>query len=283
MVPMSSFKSLLRSAYHKTRGHRSSPSPQALDRLFFLHLPKCGGTSIDRALRETYQAAGANTAYLDPHASTRAAELLGQDMSAFRRHILLYHMAGRKTRYISGHFTYSDTAWEHFGADWHYVTVLREPVARWFSNYFYNKYKTKSDHFRIDMPIDEFVETERARSYGLNYIRSLTDGIPVEEADSEEAVQQAIGNLNRFAVVGLLELLSTFIRDCETAFGVSLPVGHQNKNPTSETEQRSEVTEEVLARVQTLCAPNTKVYDAARTRIEAQGSWLPANRVGDSI
>lgn len=276
-MPMSSPTSLLRSAYRQVRG-RYRPNPASLERLFFLHVPKCGGTSIDVALRDAYRRAGADVAYLDPHASTRAAEMLGQDMATYRGRLLLYHMAQQPTRYISGHFTYVDAAWEHFGNAWRYVTVLRDPVARWFSNYFYNKYKTKSDHFRIEQPIDEFVETERARSYGFNYVRSLTDGIPVEEAGSDAAIEQAIHNLSHFTVVGVLEHLDTFARDCETVFGIQLPIGHRNKNPRTEIERREEVTDDILGRVQAICAPNAAVYETVRARIDAQGSWLPTDR-----
>ncbi|MEM8598297.1 MAG: hypothetical protein AAGF99_00110 [Bacteroidota bacterium] len=261
---------MLRKAYRTVRPRQQKPLP---DRLFFLHLPKCGGQSIDAALQQGYRAAGASIAHLDSHASARAAEAAGADLHALRREILHYHMAAKHSRYISGHFMYSAPAWDAFGDAWQYVTVLREPVKRWVSNYFFNKYKG-DHHFKIDEPIEEFVESERALAYARSYVTWLTDGISLEEAGSDEAVEQAIANVERFAVVGVLEDLDTFAADCRARFGLPVEIAHRNRNPRAAAEQREELSPEMVARVEALCAPNRRVYDAVRDRIERRGSWL---------
>ncbi len=263
--------SLARAVTWRLQQWRRSRYPD-LERVFFLHLPKCGGTSVDVAMRNAYRGAAHATVHLDPHAADRAAAIAGERERPYRRRLLLYYMAEERNRYISGHFPYSEQARQAFGDEWHYITVLREPVSRWLSNYFYNKYKTSSDFYRITAPIEEFIASERARSYGSNYVQNLTDDTAT--MDSDGAVEQAIRNLQRFAVVGALERMDTFVSDCDTLLGVDLDVGHHRKNPRTTSEQREEITEGALEQVRELCIPNTRVYNAALARIDEQGSWL---------
>ncbi|MEM8598295.1 MAG: hypothetical protein AAGF99_00100 [Bacteroidota bacterium] len=265
--------SILRSLYRKVRPRPARPAID-LERLFFLHVPKCGGTSINTALERAYRAAGAGAVHLDPHAAARAADLSGDGLRRHKEQVLLYFMAGHH-RYISGHFNYSAAAWDTFGDAWRYVTVLREPVARWLSNYFYNRYKTNTDHYRIDEPLEAFVETDRARFYGGNYVTSLSTTRLISEASSDEAIGQAVANLERFAVAGVLEHLGTFASDCERYFGVSLDIGHRNANPRTAGQQQEEISPELMERIRALCAPNLQVYEAALNRIDTHGSWLP--------
>ncbi len=277
---MASPTSLLRRAYRTLRpaaAQVEQPRPD-LPRLFFLHVPKCGGTSVDKALRRVYQGAGYRTEHLDSFASLKAAELANIRMRPCRDHLLYYHMAQKNMRYLGGHFSYSDTARAAF-ADWRYVTLLREPVTRWLSHYFYNKYK-QGDHFRIKTPLEAFVRTERARGMGNTYTEWFADDLAPEAARSDEAVEQAIRTLNNLEVVGLLEHLNIFADDCRLRLGVHIPVQHQNqpvqhqnRNPLSEAEQHEELSEDVLESIRALCAPDIRVYEAVQRRL-AQGSWL---------
>lgn len=256
------------------------PDPTALDRLFFLHFPKCGGTSVDVALQRIYEKAGAGTAHLDVGAWSRAAKAVKpyEDASGagapYRRRLMFYLMEQHHTRYISGHFGYSLAARDRYADDWHFVTLLREPVARWFSEYFYNRYKTKTKDFRLETPLEEFVETRMAQRYGSLYVKNLVDNADIEDAASEDAIAQAIENLRHFSVVGVLDRLDLFAQDCDRRFGVQLDIGHHNKNPRSQSKQREEVTPEVEAKVKALCAPNTRVYEAVQAQLNAEGSWL---------
>lgn len=260
--------SILRKAYRKVR---PAPPSRKLDKLFFVHIPKCGGMSIDGALQRAYADAGAQVVRLDAVAAKRAAEAIGESMGTYRRWLLPYYMAGKK-EYISGHFPFSETVHEAFGEGWHYATVLREPVARWISNYFYNKYKTHSDYFRIEEPLDEFIETKKAQHYGSNYVASLTDLANKNDVSEEVAVEQAIRNLDLFSVVGVLERLDEFAAACEKRFGVRLDIEHRNKNPRSGNQQREEIGDETRERIRELCAPNLRIYEAALALVDGHGA-----------
>ena len=113
--------------------------PRIKKNIFFLHQPKCGGTSINNAIRSCYR--NSQIMHLNNDACIRAADLLGRDLDDYRRDLLLYHLMHKKIRYLSGHFAYSKKAYDACGDQWHFVTVLRHPVERWFSHYFFNKHR----------------------------------------------------------------------------------------------------------------------------------------------
>jgi hypothetical protein len=260
---------LARSAFRRMRLRASRP-PTPLGRSFFLHLPKCGGTSVDEALKGAYGRAGHAVTHLDPVASKRAATIAGEPQRDARTRLLLYEMSRGHSRYISGHFSYSEQAWDAFGGDWHFVTLLREPVARWYSHYYFDRDKD-DDHARISEPIEVFVGSERGRKFGRHYVDRL---LPAGDGDDPDAVDRAIEILQRFSAVGVLEELGTFVRDCERLLGVSLEVGHLNRSPRASGRRRDEVTPEIASRVEALCEPNRRVYEAVRARIAEQGSWI---------
>ncbi|MBI3154353.1 MAG: sulfotransferase family 2 domain-containing protein [Burkholderiales bacterium] len=242
----------------------------ATQRLFFLHLPKCGGTSLDAALRRIYKSSGHSVVHLDAPASKFAAELLQETMHGFRTRLLLYHMAVQRNRYISGHFVYSDIAWKVFSAEWHFMTILRDPVARWYSHYFFNRDKPGQDHFRISEPLEVYIESPQARSLGSSYVSAL---MSADDSDSDDAIDRAVDNLQRFPVVGLLEHMNVLTADCERLLGITLPIEHHNKNPRTAEEQQREITPQIDARVRELCEPNRRIYDAVLSRIKEYGSW----------
>ena len=83
-----------------------------LPKIFFMHVPKCGGTTVDRAFTAVYRK---NACHLDAPATNRALNAMDnkQDIHAFRHGLLLYFMACGH-RYISGHFTFNENIHRHF-------------------------------------------------------------------------------------------------------------------------------------------------------------------------
>ena len=252
------------------RVRRGGRKLSSMKKLFFLHIPKCGGTSVNHELQKSYIRAGYRVTHIDPYASKRGAVIACENLRDFRSRLLLYEMSRSHSQYISGHLSYSEQVWKNFSDEWHFLTVLREPVARWYSHYFYDRYKT-GDHFRIHEPLEVFVESKRAQHLGRNYVEALT---AKGEAEADDAVDRAIANLQRFSLVGVLEETDKFIRDCDQFLGVSIKLKQQNKNPRTKEQQENEISSEIAERVSALCEPNTRIYEAVRARIIQQGSWL---------
>lgn len=239
-----------------------------LDRLFFLHIPKCGGTSLNTALLKAYNRSRHRVTRLDAHASKEASDIIRENLLDYRVRLLLYHLANGQSRYISGHYAFDERVWDKFSSEWNFMTILREPVARWYSNYFYNRYK-KEGHFRIHVPLEAFVESEMALKFGTTYSRLLT-----AERGADDAVYRSIANLQRFQLVGVLEEMDVLVHDIEHLLNINVDVEKKNKSPRTKEEQTAEITPKIDKRVRALCAPDIRIYDSIRERIASNGSWL---------
>ncbi len=148
------------------------------------------------------------------------------------------------------------------------MTVLRDPEARWFSNYFYNRYKTTSTHFRINESLEAFLDTDRARQGGNLYARFLSFG-----TNTKNPVAHALRHLSHFHIVGVLEHLPLLLADCQQTLGVRLKPSVRNTSPRSKEDQSAEITPAIRARVQELCQPDIEIYTEVKRRLETHGSW----------
>jgi hypothetical protein len=231
--------------------------------IFFLHIPKCGGSSVTRTLEESIGLRRWLTGkyhYLKAAPSRKAADDMGLSLMDYRNHILSYHMNDEAMMYVGGHFGFSRRLYEQHSDRWRYVTILRNPVRKWFSQYFYNRYK-EDDHFSIEGGVEAFARSETGRHLGSDFVHKLTDGIPAEDCASDAAVERALHNIDKFDLVGVIEEIDAFTADFEDAFGFRLDVPHVNKSPVDKRRKKEAITDEIRARVESYCEPDLRIYN----------------------
>ncbi|PSO83052.1 MAG: hypothetical protein BRC41_12785 [Cyanobacteria bacterium QH_9_48_43] len=234
------------------------PSRDADDqRIFFLHLPKCGGVSVNMAMRRAFGAQKVDG--LNPNASRRVAERRGKDLRRFRTSLLFYYMAMENVNVISGHFSWNDDVYEQFSKKWAYVTVLRDPIRRWFSHYFYNRHKS-GGYLGIEKDLPTFLHSERAREMGTHYTRRLSSP---EATELNQAVGQAKVNLEKFEVLGLLDDMDAFADQFSSQFGVRLNIPTKNTSPMEDNKYEAMRKEEYINRVKEICKNDTEIYKYA--------------------
>jgi len=254
------------------RGYVRSPlGPGVRDRIAFVHIPKCAGTSLSRAIGNTFRLPphreSAAFMHIASEPSLHVSEVLQIPLMKYREYLLLYALANDAIRYVTGHFTYSERAMETFGDRWSFVTVLRDPVNRWISHYFFNRYKT-SDHFGISADLTDYVDSEQGRSLGRFYVDKLTDPERSVGLSESDATRQAIHNLDRFALVGRLEDMNRFAGLFEERFGERPKLGRRHKpNPMAADKRDALLTPEVRAKIEKICEPDREVYEAAKARL----------------
>ncbi len=231
------------------------------ENIAFIHMPKCGGTSLKKALCQRYSPK--RQTLLDSGASKRAADSRGVDLLEFRLDLLHYELQrGKASWLIAGHYPVRADTLESFGAQWMFMTVLRDPVDRWLSHYFYGRHKTDSP-FHIDHDLATYANSEHARRMGSIYVRHLLTLPGKMECVSDLDVEAAIDVLSRFDLIGTVESMPTWIAQFESKTGQRLRVGQHNASPVSREDRLALVTPELREQVARLCEPDIKVYEAA--------------------
>lgn len=235
-------------------------------RVVFHHAPKCGGTSVGRALRKRYilsqttvlpEATYAAEALLAPDA---APSDLRQRTETLRERMLLYHLAAG-VDCISAHVRFSEAAWRAYGDQVRFITMLRDPTARFLSHYRWSHGRPEG-YAHIPEDFETFLESETAQHLGAFYVFFFSGLPPDADMRSADALARAQANLDRFHVVGFLDRLTEFKANVCDTVGVRLRIGHENR-AQSPTLAGLERYEQQLA---ALTAPDRAFYDYARQR-----------------
>ena len=240
-------------------------------RVVFHHVPKCGGTSVYRALRLRYALSYRG---FDLHAAYRAVEAIYPNSDEIiirnatlnlRENILLYYLFGDK-RCIAGHVRFSDTAYQIFSDRYRFITTLREPESLFISTFFFNMTANES-RWRIERNIEEFLETPRATFFGASYAHFFSGLPPDCDPAARDTIERAKANLTKFAVVGLTEDMPNFARRLREALGVRLRIGHQNKARVGQSVRGCVITPGVRRKIEALNAVNLEIYEHARQNL----------------
>jgi hypothetical protein len=252
----------------------SSMFDGALDaKICYIDLHKCGGTSITQAIKACYQSFSSitehNTFHLNGTAASHAANQSFKNQSKsededyligkFRENLLLYYMYQPKIKYVAGHFSFSEIAYQNFSNQYAFVTVLRDPVKRWISAYLYNRYVVSN----LDQEFSDFLNSERAIKGGCLYVKSIGGINEKGDYTSEAAIERAKENLHKFSIVGFLEHQEVFLKQFEKQFGRKLKIRKYNQTKKSENFKKALISEEIEAKIRKICKPDIEVYQYA--------------------
>lgn len=233
-------------------------------RVVFHHVPKCGGTSVGRSIRRAYLLSQGTVTPVESEKAFNAVQRTGPHreighVSELREMMLLY-MLFSDIRCVSAHIPFSNAAFEHFADRYSFVTLLRDPVERFISNYFWNHDRPDA-HFRIAEAFEDFLATERAKGLGSTYVRYFC-GEPGENFGPRH-VDAAIRNLHRMNSVGFLDEVGHFEVSLHRLTGRKLKIGKENVGGTS--GRRDAILSGTLRdRILEVCGPDRDVWDAVQ-------------------
>lgn len=185
--------------------------------LIFLHIPKTAGTTLNRIIEWQYNPLSIFT--MDPYRIRATPERLKQLPEARRRRL----------RMVRGHLYYGVHEYLPQGST--YITMLREPVARFLSSYYFLQRrplhpmhrKVKSERIGVE----DFIRLTPQRQ---NMQCSLIAGIKSNGKCEESTLQIAKENLARsFSIVGLSERFEESLMLIAKTFDWEIPFYENHK------------------------------------------------------
>ncbi len=249
----------------------STAQPKLKHPCFFMHVPKCGGTSVSEGLYATVPMSK-RIGVIDANATRRATAIMqanenqlhlyhddlpnGGAVFEMREQMLLTHMAW-KTQLIHGHILFSQKADTHFGETYKYVSLLREPLARLVSNY-----NGSVAHGLTKTDFKTYLGTDVARYHALTTLRYFTGQHTIQPGQERQAVDTALATSEKFAVIGFLDDLDRFCTEYDTTFGRKPVIYHYN----SKTKQSYQPTPQELDLARELLEPEFRFWQEIRSK-----------------
>ncbi len=247
LSPKKILKRLLTSQGYEANLHRIAKMPYTGQKIAFIHIAKCGGSSVDFALRTALASPGQPRIDRPATIASSMATFNGEinnlkDNCKFSEHhaehlhkILGYYLE-QNWQYISGHVTINKELIERFKEEYAFITILRDPVKRFISNYTFNKLTNKKaimlpNSLNTDNVIQEAKEilnSKRGWQMANSPTMYLTGRYPTDAADAQTMQSEVASNLAQFKVVGFLDNLDKFASDCQKLTGRNINIGQRN-------------------------------------------------------
>lgn len=245
-------------------------------RLLFDHIPKTAGTAIVSAL----------------------SGLLGEEVS-LQSYLSSHHdaVAGHNRRFAAGHLWFA--AGESLRSDWYYATILRDPVDRFLSQYYFNKVVVAVDG-NIEQLRDPHVQA--ASCCTLEEYLALTHPVVVgsytntqaihfaqricehpEELSEPLLLEAAITSLREYDIVGIFEETQAFLHAICDDLGLPRP-SLERANVTPGRRTVAEAGEAVIARLRAANAVDLELMAWARREWAERQSGVrraPVRAFGD--
>ena len=193
----------------------------------------------------------------------KSSENLVPDTCSVRipEYLLLYFMGQDKVKFITGHVPFSGIAYRQYHHQFSFITILRDPVSRWLSEYTFNKFK-KSMHRKetANVDIEEYINLEVGEEQGRQYVLFLGGRLNSKEYSSKTALARAIDNLRKFSVIGCVEDMQDFIDRYYEHFGMKLNIEYKNTNPRPKKWEEQNITDDIRNKIENICERDCEIY-----------------------
>jgi len=238
---------------------RPKPGP----RIVFFHLPRTGGTSLSK---DTLFPNFSKSRWCNVNFAPDIEPLHGAHdplkWPEWRR---------KRIRLLAGHMPFGFA--KHFPGPSEYVTLIRDPIARTISDYYFcRKHPSNPAHeAATTLSLVEFVE----RGYGFSqncYARWLSnEPFGAKFRDADEMLQQAMTNLSQFSFIGITEQFDVAVRRLCQKYGL-VPHATTSVNRNAATPKTRHVSAEEYGVLRRANALDLVIYKECWRRFGAADS-----------
>lgn len=231
----------------------------------FTHVPKCAGSSLSVSLLNgIYPSLIKNsplTTGIDIKLALQVSKLTGIKEQKIREINLASHLSSNKKVFVTGHCYASPSLVNEFNDEWKFITVLREPVDRFISEFVYNTYKTNTWK-KNNLDISDYIAMDNKVGCGVTYARFFS-GMDLEEILDYPniAVERSVANLKNFYKVGFLNELDTWIEELNQEGGFKVKVHNTNSSPNKVVMSDILSDRNKLAEIRKLCSVDIDIYN----------------------
>lgn len=245
----------------------------------FIHIPKCGGTSIRASMNKDWLGVlKRNQVNLDHPASAIAAEKMERDILSYREDLLNYFLASDTNQYVMGHFKCTKDTRLRYQHNWQFITLIRDPVKRWYSHYYFDRFREKNLKYKkTDLELATYLDSVEGQQNARLYTRHFSGFVNGRDEITMEHAETAIDNILGFDVFGILENLSAFNDSYHQSTGVKLKIPYKNKNP-KKGYKKQEISQELVDRVEDLCKYDKRIYAGIKAAIDQPGKPNPTRQ-----
>lgn len=208
-----------------------------MKKIIYHHIPKCAGMSLVMGLAISYYpltllryGKKGFTGRLNARAAHDTAAALDKDDYSLRRELLYYQCAWGDAPFISGHYPFCPKVYADFKNEWDFVTVIRDPVARWYSEYYWNRYKDH-DYKATDKDIEGYFASEGGQFNTKLYMNFFTNRTEKTAKATQEQLDQALKAAQGFSVIGDISGMQQFKTAMKNKYGRSPYIPKKNTSP----------------------------------------------------
>ncbi len=238
-------------------------------KIIYHHIPKCGGTSVVTSLALTYyplrllrHGRAGFEGTLNAKAASIAAAENNTDPLDFRRSLLQYYVEKDKTPLISGHYPYNHQLSEAQKKEWTFITLLRDPVERWYSEYYWNRHKDH-EYKKTELSFEEYLKSNEGQFNAQTFLHYFSN----PEAPS---IESAVATLKSMDVVGFLENLTHYKSQMKSTFGRAPLSLQRNKSPARDIQEpRPDINSDFHRELLNDLAADIEIYQVMKAYLKA--------------
>lgn len=259
---------------------QSGKVPPRREKICFVHLPKCAGQSLVATLKASYPHFSVQSTNLGAAIQSFDAFYESLVSSAWQRELewsryrqsLLQLYLGTGIPFVYGHHPCGTEILEVHRHEYRFITVMREPVSRFISNYIYDRTGPRKEAYYSDLEPEQelmnFLESEQAVFMANTQLMMLGGFLGVEE-NLQRNYERAIANLEQYAIVGFTEDLASLSAKFEKNLNIHLSIPKINTGSGWQKEgfdYKSLFDEEVRNRISRLAELEIQLYQLAYAR-----------------